>query len=62
MDVGPKSWLQQALGIAITLVVIALLLRWAWQLFSPLVPIVVGIIAVGVLIAAWKWYHQNRYW
>ena len=54
----PRSWLNRALGAAITCVVVALLLSWAWALLKPLVP-VIGAVVVLVLLGRW-WLNRWR--
>ncbi len=47
-----RSWLNRLFEAAVLLVIVALLLNWAWQLLRPLVPVLVvagGIVAVGTL-------------
>jgi hypothetical protein len=48
--VNPKPWVDHLVEVAVGLVVAALLLRWAWDLLSPLVPILL-VVAIGALIA-----------
>jgi CHASE2 domain-containing sensor protein len=54
---APQSWMQRALGRAITFVVVALLFRWAWELIHPFIPLVVGL---GVSVVVGK-FVLNRY-
>jgi hypothetical protein len=58
----PRSWPERLLGAAITLVVVALLLRWAWNLLRPLVPIILATVALGSIVALVVRYRRNRYW
>jgi hypothetical protein len=61
MNYGPvQSWLNRLLEIAVLLVVVGLLLNWAWQLIRPLVPIIAvtaGLSAVVTLLV-----RRNRSW
>lgn len=61
---GPESWLSRLLGAAITLVVAALLLTWAWALLRPLVPVIAVCVAVGTVVsftAGW-WFRRRNEW
>jgi len=50
MASNPSSWVSRALGAAITLVVVALLLRWAWLLLQPLaLPAAVVVVVFLIL-------------
>jgi MFS superfamily sulfate permease-like transporter len=55
-----KSWLDRLLETAILLVVIALLLNWAWNLIRPLIPVLV--IAAGLAISVSFMVQRNRRW
>ena len=55
-----KSWLDRLMETAILLVVIALLLNWAWNLIRPLVPVLV--IAAGLAISVSFMVQRNRRW
>jgi len=46
---NPKPWVDRLLEVAVGLVVVALLLRWAWDLLSPLVPILL-VFVIGAFI------------
>jgi hypothetical protein len=47
--VNPKPWVDRLVEMSVGLVVVAVLLRWAWDLLSPLVPIFL-VVAVGALV------------
>ncbi len=55
-----RSWLDRLLEMAIGLVVIALLLNWAWALIRPLIPVIVIIasLTIGVSFIV----RRNRTW
>ena len=57
---APQSWLQRALGWAITFVVVALLVHWAWDLLRPMLPIVV-VIAMFIVVARLVLHHYRRF-
>ena len=57
---APQSWLQRALGWAITFMVVALLVRWGWDLLKPMLPIMV-VVAVLVLVARFLLNHYRRF-
>ena len=46
-----NSLVQRVLGWAITLVVVALLVRWAWQLIRPLLPVLGLLLLAGLALA-----------
>lgn len=49
--VGPvKSWVDRLLETAVALVILGLLLNWAWSLLRPWVPVMVVIAGLGVLV------------
>lgn len=57
----PSSWLQKALGLAVTLLAIGLLLHWTWELLRPLVPVLIAVVSVITLSAiAWSIYRFRR--
>jgi hypothetical protein len=62
MDTGPKSWLNQLLKLAVGLVVLGLLLHWAWELLRPVLPFGLGIIVLLMLVAAVHWWRRSRFW
>jgi hypothetical protein len=43
VNLSPRSWLGRALGIALGLVLVGLLLQWAWDLLQPLWPELLSI-------------------
>lgn len=59
MSHRPLSILDRLLSAAITLVVAALLLSWAWALLRPLLPVLVSglaLFALGrVLLNRWRY-------
>ncbi len=55
-----KSWLDRLLEIAGLLVVVGLLLNWAWQLIRPLVPVIAVLTAIGT--TAVILVRRNRSW
>ncbi len=60
MNGYPRTWLDRLLELAVTLVAIALLLTWAWQLLRPLVP----VIAIGGGVATtvrWLWLRRQQW-
>lgn len=51
-----NSWTDRLLEMAVTLVAVALLLNWTWQLVRPLL----GVLVVAVVVYAWiSWQHQR---
>lgn len=53
MNYGPvQSWLNRLLEVAVILVVVGLLLNWAWSLIRPLVPVLVITAAVSATVVA----------
>jgi hypothetical protein len=56
---APQSWLQRALRWAITFVVVALLIRWGWEIIRPFVPLILGISFCAVLIKLWLSYYRR---
>jgi len=54
---GGQSLLDRALGVAITIVVVALLLSWAWSLLKPLLP----VLAIGGALALLLLYGLKRW-
>lgn len=61
MNPGPvKSWLDRLLETAVVLVVIALLVNWAWSLIRSLIPIIVITTGLGLLVA--MVVRHNRSW
>jgi hypothetical protein len=57
---APQSWLQRALGWAITFVVVALLVRWGWELLRPLLPVLV-IISVAIVMVRMAISRYRRF-
>ena len=57
MRLGGQSLLDRALGVAITIVVVALLLSWAWSLLKPLLP----VLAIGGALALLLLYGLKRW-
>ncbi len=58
---GPaQSWLDRLLEMAVLLVVIGLLLNWAWNLIRPLVPIMV--VVAGLTAAVTFIARRGRSW
>ena len=56
-----SSGLHRALGTAITLLAIGLLLHWTWDLLRPLVPVFIAVVSVVTLSAiAWSIYRFRR--
>ncbi len=55
-----RSLVDSVLKTAITIVVAVLLLRWAWNLFRPMVPILV-VMAVAIL-AIRSYIAYRRRW
>ena len=53
--------LDRALGAAFVILLIALMLNWAWSLLRPLIPmmVVMAIIGMGVTVAIT--YYRNRW-
>lgn len=49
MNSTPKSLLDQAFTVMITVVLIAIGLSWAWHLVRPLLPVFVGVAVVVVI-------------
>ena len=47
---GPKSGAETLLGMALLLLASAFVLRWAWQIVRPLVPVLVVVMAVGIVV------------
>jgi CHASE2 domain-containing sensor protein len=62
MDTHPRSWLERLLGAAIILAISAWLLRWAWEAVRPLVPVIIGAVAVAAIVTAIQYFRRNRYW
>jgi drug/metabolite transporter (DMT)-like permease len=56
------SLLQRALEWAITIVVVALLLRWGWDILRPELPYLAGGVAMVVLGGLVIRYRRDRYW
>ena len=54
-----RGWLNQALRAAVTVVVVALLLSWAWSLLKPLLPALAigGALALLVLYGLKRWRY-----
>jgi hypothetical protein len=50
---------QQALKLVLTLLVVALLLQWTWQLVKPLVPLGVMIGVVWVVVRVVRARRQD---
>ncbi len=46
---NPKPWVDRLVELSVGLVVAAVLLRWAWALLSPLLPIFL-LVAIGALV------------
>jgi hypothetical protein len=62
VDTNPRSWLSRALVAAITVAAIVWLLRWAWNLLRPLLPVLAGGLLIAATIALLIRYRRNRYW
>jgi NhaP-type Na+/H+ or K+/H+ antiporter len=57
---APRPWLDRLLGFAVTLLVIALALSWAWRLLRP---VVVPLLLLGAVVLTAAWFWQRRtYW
>lgn len=61
MNAAPlKSWTDRLLEMAIVLVVVGLLLNWAWSLIWPLMPVIVIIGGLGAVVS--YFVQRNRRW
>jgi predicted PurR-regulated permease PerM len=57
---GFYSWLQRLVEASLGLLVVALLLRWAWQVLRPLLPVL--LVAATLAIIATVVYRRRKYW
>ena len=55
-----QSWADRALGFAISAVVVVLLLRLAWTLLQPLMPVL--LVGLGLYVGLRWWLHRREYW
>ena len=58
MNSTPKSLLDQAFTVMVTVVLIAIGLSWAWRLVRPLVPVFVGVAVVVVIVRCLRARNQ----
>ena len=54
-----RSLLDSGLRIAITVVIAVLLLRWAWTMFKPLLPITLVLVAGVIMIRLYVVYRRH---
>jgi hypothetical protein len=55
-----KSWLDRVLEVAVGLVVVGLLLNWAWDLLRPIVPIALVLGSLYLVIIGFL--RHRREW
>jgi hypothetical protein len=56
-----KPLTNRLLELAVTLLTVVLALRWAWQLFRPLLPALVVFIAAGVGLWLAVRHYRSRW-
>lgn len=49
MNRNPRSLMDRALGWAITFVVVALLVRWGWEIIRPFTPLLLAAVLIVVV-------------
>lgn len=49
-----KSLSRQLLEFSVSIVVVALLLNWAWQLLAPLLPVLILVSAAGGVLMSYR--------
>jgi xanthine/uracil permease len=61
MSSSPSHWLDKVLGLAFTILVVALMLYIAVKLIVSVLPVLIGLgIAAAVVYTAWLIYHFRR--
>ena len=56
---NPKPWVDRLVEVSVALVVVALLLRWAWDLLTPLLPVLLVVLVGAVVVRALLRRHQD---
>lgn len=58
---SPESGAERLLALALTLLATALALRWTWHVIEPLLPVVLGAVAVAVVVRLF-WSRRGGGW